>query len=105
MTSKMQHTASDEIELLIRYVTRLRQLLHVYSLVYYHYGVSPVDDATWDDWSKKLTLFQSQVPWLRYEGYLAEWFYDWTGDTGMHLPNRGWAHDEALRVIDPEGLM
>lgn len=67
-------------------INRLRRNLHVHSVVYYHLDTTIVTDALFDKWAVELVELQSQYPELIKQGYLWEYFEDWTGDTGMHLP-------------------
>lgn len=88
----------DEYELaeVLELMERRRRQLHVHSVAYYHLDMSFVDDAVYDSWSKELARLNYAHPVLKELGDKADLFYDWTGETGMHLPET----DDTLRVIN-----
>lgn len=68
-------------------INQRRRQIHVHSVIYYHMNTSIIDDATFDKWSNELVALHKKHPKLVNQGYRPELFNDWTGDTGMHLPN------------------
>lgn len=90
----------NHLDLIVTLVSRYRQLVHIHSMVYYVYGTSLVSDDKWDEWSNRIIELQRLYPETLHRGYLPEWFYDWTGDTGMHLPQYQDVLGEARRLIN-----
>lgn len=76
----------SDTELLVRLISVYRKMLHYHSTLYYYYHTSEIADAQWDEWSSRLIELQNKYPQVTHLGYLPEWFYDWNGNTGMHLP-------------------
>ena len=80
-------------------ITRLRQLIHVHSVLYYYYHRPVVSDSTWDGWSNELLKLQAAYPSFVNGWYEPELFHDWTGDTGMHLPPTAYT-DAFIKALD-----
>lgn len=64
---------------------RRRQML-VHSCIYYRHDKSIVSDQQFDKWAKELVELQALFPELAKECVYAEYFDDWDGTTGYHLP-------------------
>lgn len=64
---------------------RRRQLM-VHSHGYYRMNDSMVTDYTFDRWSVELVALQEQYPKESKEAPLYEYFEDFDGSTGAHLP-------------------
>lgn len=65
---------------------RRRQVL-VHSIIYYSWGTSIIDDATFDIWARELARLQRENPDVSTSvEYFREEFEDFNGETGFHLP-------------------
>lgn len=72
----------------------LRELIHVHSVIYYFLHDNLISDGEWDSMARQLVRLQKRFPAQADLGYEAEEFWDWTGDTGYHLP----VNDEILKT-------
>ena len=74
----------NEVQELIH--RRRRQIL-VHSIIYYARGTNIISDATFDSWGQELVKLQADHPEdSEAVEYMLEAFWDFTGDTGFHLP-------------------
>ena len=78
-------------------ITKLRWDLMVHSYIYYTLGDSVVTDAEWDTWAKQLVEEQAANP--SHTDEYDEYFADWSGETGMHLPALDDVVTEADRLL------
>jgi NAD-dependent DNA ligase adenylation domain len=86
----------EEIKELIK---RRRRQLIVHSFGYYRMNDSIISDHTFDMWSKELVDLQREYPELSREVELYEYFSDWDGSTGYHLPTHlPWVADTWGRI-------
>lgn len=67
-------------------INHLRRLIHLHSVAYYHTAAPFVSDWQFDRWSQLLVQKQEIFPEFLNIGYRPDLFFNWTGDTGMHLP-------------------
>lgn len=74
---------------------RAQMLIH--SCIYYELNENVVDDHTWQKWADELEEVQRCAPDSCLIGFFDEFFVDWTGATGSHLPLRdSWVLGQAL---------
>jgi hypothetical protein len=73
----------EDIKSLIK---RRRRQLTVHSFGYYRLNDNIIDDHTFDKWSMELVELQRRYPELSQEVELHEYFNDFDGSTGYHLP-------------------
>lgn len=90
--SQIWATARDEI---IRY----RRLMLVHSCIYYKLDDSLVSDHKWQEWADYLAWLQMAYGWQA--GFYDQYFEDWDGSTGYHLPHELVMH-VALRLVKEE---
>lgn len=64
---------------------RLRRQVEIHSIIYYKFDTNIVSDKQFDDWCQELVALQSANPEAAKEGYKADKFADFTGDTGMQF--------------------
>ena len=73
-------------------IMHLRRLMLIHCCLYYRLDVSIVSDHQWQEWADELTELQSILP-CEIDFY-DDYFLDWDGSTGYHLP----ADADILRV-------
>lgn len=78
-------------------IKQLRRLLIVHSFIYYRLCTSLVSDYKWQAWADELVTLQYPGPVSI--GYYDDYFGDWNGDTGMHLPQDPWVHGMAEYLL------
>lgn len=64
---------------------RRRQML-VHSCLYYRMGEQVVSDTQFDKWAYELVELQNKYPNESKKGVYYEFFKDFDGSTGFHLP-------------------
>jgi len=73
----------------------------VHSCIYYRFGTSVIDDATFDKWAYELVKLQEENPEISKSTILYDEFKDFDGSTGFNLPTgKPWVIDKAYRLID-----
>lgn len=77
-------------------VIHLRRLLMVHSYLYYGLDDPVVSDDRWQSWANDLVELQDLVGWAH--GFYDYYFEDWTGATGMHLPQDEYVQRVAERI-------
>lgn len=78
-------------------IAQRRAQMLVHSYLYYVLDSPIVSDDTWQRWADELVQLQRDHP-----GPVDDYdhdFADWTGDTGMHLPQGGAIHGHALHLL------
>jgi hypothetical protein len=74
---------------------RAQMLIH--SCIYYELDDNIVSDHQWQAWADELQELQSKHPELIEMGFYDQYFKDWDGATGAHLPHRDrWVYNKAL---------
>ena len=73
-------------------VDRLKRLMLIHSYLYYVLNDPIISDAQWQAWADELTQIN------RPTGFYDEYFKDWDGTTGYHLPQDGWIISTGLRL-------
>ena len=86
-----------EFESLKEYVKRLRANLLVHSYIYYRLNDNIISDERWQEIAQALAEVQRECGYVF--GYYDIEFKDWTGDTGMHLPQDAWVVYKANELI------
>jgi len=71
---------------IVEVITRRRRQILVHSCIYYRFGTSIINDATWDKWAYDLVDLQERYPAKSKEAELYDIFKDFDGSTGYHLP-------------------
>lgn len=89
-------TDSEKLE----WMNRRRRQMHIHSVLYYHLGTIIISDETFDRWARELAEFQKKNPIVARHGYRPEIFWDWTGETGIHLPVDDIIVRQARKLID-----
>lgn len=67
-------------------IKQRRRQLTVHSFGYYRMNDNIVSDHTFDRWCIELVELQEKYPELAKEVELHEYFHDFDGSTGYHLP-------------------
>lgn len=78
-------------------IRQRRAQILIHSFLYYVMDSPIVSDDIWQKWAEELRDLQKEFP-VAIDFYDKE-FADWTGDTGMHLPQDGWVREKALRLL------
>lgn len=73
----------DEI---IQMIEELRDEILIHSYIYYELDDSVISDYEYDKKCKQLAELQEQYPKLAEESSWHEFFHDFDGSTGFHLP-------------------
>jgi len=85
------------------FILRLRRNMLIHSYLYYKLDNQLVPDTLWQQWADELVEVQKDygTDWDYYD----EWFADWDGSTGYHLPSDGWVVSKSnfLMGISGEG--
>lgn len=77
---------------------RAQMLIH--SCIYYELNDNIVSDHTWQRWADELEKLQKENPNDCKLGFFDEYFVDWDGATGNHLPHRnGWVYRKAQWLL------
>jgi len=75
---------------------RMQMLLH--SCLYYEMDDNIISDEVYDKWAHELVEL---LPKSTYTDRFDEYFEDWDGSTGMHLPLRDpWVHSRATKLLE-----
>lgn len=92
---------SDETERIRELIHRRRRQVLVHSVIYYEFGTTVVDDATYDSWARELGSLQRDYPELSESvEYHLDAFRGFIGTTGFNLPLRDLrAHSVARRLL------
>lgn len=80
-------------------INHLRRRLHVHSYLYYVMDTNLISDHLFDQWAMELVEMHARYPECVKHGYLPEAFADWTGATGMHLPQDDQVAARAMWLI------
>jgi len=97
---KFPNPDSKEGELIKR--RRLQMLLH--SCLYYSLNENIWDDHTFDKKAKELAVLLQQHPHA-YSDRFDDYFADWDGSSGFHLPHRDpWVLASAVRLLEDSSL-
>lgn len=86
---------------IIEKIRQRRAQMLVHSYLYYVLDDPLVDDATWQRWADELAALQRQHP--DPIGFYDAEFADWSGDTGMHLPQDEWVLAKVARYRSLKG--
>jgi NAD-dependent DNA ligase len=71
----------------------------VHSYLYYVLDTPIVSDDQWQAWADELTKLQTENPDCCKIKYYDREFFDWTGDTGMHLPKTPHVQARAKQIL------
>ena len=86
-----------EIESKIRH-RRVQMLIH--SCIYYKLNDGIVSDHTWQKWADELTELQNKNPEKCNIGFFDEYFVEWDGSTGYHLPHdNNWVLSKSIYAM------
>lgn len=86
----------EDIKALIK---QRRRQLTVHAFGYYRLNDNIVSDYTYDKWSNELVELQSKHPDIAREVELHEYFEDFDGSTGFHLPTHlPWVADSWYKI-------
>ena len=90
MTTNLEElTRTPEEQKIFERIKQRRSQMLVHSCLYYQLDTSIVTDGQWQEWADELTQLQKDHPKLcEGMGWYDEYFRDWSGATGMHLPHR-----------------
>jgi len=81
--------SSININHLKRRIRRLRSVVTVNAGLYYDNDEPMITDQQWDEFAYKLVELQKRYHWLLpHIDFFDNYFYDFDGSTGMHLPYR-----------------
>ena len=62
---------------------------------------SIVDDHTWQEWADELAELQKNYPEECNMNFYDEYFKDWDGSSGYHLPLRDpWVYGKAKYILE-----
>jgi len=80
------------------YILRLRRNMLVHSHLYYRLDNQLVPDDLWQRWADELAEVQKDygTDWDYYD----EFFADWDGSTGYHLPSDKWVVYKAAFLMN-----
>lgn len=78
-------------------IAQRRTQMVIHSYLYYVLDQPIVSDATWQRWADELVQLQAAHPGPVND--MDQDFADWTGDTGMHLPQGGAVHAHAMHLL------
>lgn len=81
---------------LVEKIRQRRMQMIVHSYLYYELDASIISDEKWQQWADELTVLQEQEKSI---GFFDEYFVDWNGSTGMHLPKDEWVVSKAKWLI------
>lgn len=76
---------------------QLRRMMLVHSLLYYQLDESLITDHQWQALADELTQLQSRFGWRHH--FYDEYFQEWNGSTGFHLPRDPDVERVALRLV------
>lgn len=86
---KGEQGCNINIDHLKRRIRRLRSAVTVNAGLYYDNDAPMITDAQWDELAYKLVDLQKRYQWLLpYIDFFDDYFNDFDGSTGMHLPYR-----------------
>lgn len=77
-------------------IRQRRTQMLVHSYLYYWTNDTLVSDHEWQAWANELADLQRAHP--AAIGFYDAEFRDWTGDTGMHLPQDDWVREKVQLV-------
>lgn len=107
MTTNLEELGrSPEEQKIFEKIKQRRSQMLVHSCLYYELDTAVVTDDQWQKWADELTQLQKDYPNLcENMGWYDDYFRDWTGATGMHLPHRDpWVLKTARYLLDNENL-
>lgn len=76
-------------------IRQRRAQMLVHSYIYYVLSESIVSDDKWQQWADELEALQREYPDDCKLGFYDVEFQDWSGATGMHLPNDDYIRTKA----------
>jgi NAD-dependent DNA ligase len=81
-------------------IKQRRAQMLVHSCIYYELNDNIVSDHLWQKWADELQELQEKYPEHKNIGFYDNYFQDWTGATGNHLPHRDpWVMRKALYLL------
>ena len=75
---------------------RIQMLIH--SHLYYRMNINLITDFDFDKWGRELAVLQRDYPLEAEACEFAEYFTDWDGSTGCHLPYFPWIDSKAQQL-------
>ena len=91
----------ENIQRKSEYIKQLRAKMLIHSCIYYQLNSNIVDDHTWQQWADDLEQVQKEYPHLCKIDFYDEYFIDWTGTTGNHLPHTDpWVFNKAVYILN-----
>ena len=86
-------TVNPEIKQRIK---QLRSVMLIHSCLYYELNDSVMSDNEWQRLADELTELQTKYPDECAMNFYDQWFENWDGSTGYHLPLRDpWVYGKA----------
>lgn len=86
-------------------INRLRDALHISSILYYKHDISLFTDSFFDHLSQELVEAHEANPELVGVGYEHEMFADWDGSTGFHLTSTPYSDTQVRLTMTKMGLV
>lgn len=84
-------------------IKQRRSQMLIHSCIYYELDDNIVSDHKWQEWAFELAELQKKHPEHTNIGFYDQYFIDWDGSTGCHLPHRdSWVYNKALRLLRME---
>jgi len=84
-------------------IKQRRAQMLVHSCIYYELDDNIVSDHQWQAWADELEQLQKKHPEHLNIGFYDNYFVDWDGATGAHLPHRdSWVYNKALLLLRRE---
>lgn len=103
MTTNLEELGrTPEEQKIFERIKQRRSQMLIHSCLYYELDNPIITDGQWQEWADELTQLQKDHPDLIKEmNWYDDYFRDWTGATGMHLPHRDmWVLKTARYLLD-----
>jgi hypothetical protein len=101
--STIAHMSELEYLRIRQEIDEVRMVLHAHWVAYNHLGVLTIDYDEWDDIAVRLDRLHEKYPSFAFEGYEAEYFYDWDTDDMFDLPVTPYILEVATKLIERSG--
>ena len=80
-------------------IKQLRSVMLIHSCLYYELNDSVMSDHEWQRFADELTELQTKYPDECAMNFYDQWFENWDGSTGYHLPLRDpWVYSKAQYI-------